>query len=201
MHIFIPRCRWSIWSRTMPPPASLCASSPTWTQAPPSSWWASPRTTSSLQGWLQGAAFMSTGSPTVGRGWSWSTGRGVWYAKSLWINIFKNVLIDIDIFKNILINNNIFTTCRIDINIFQIILIDIDIVKKFLSIFSSISFHRTAVDEVPYAICPFQNKVLIGVGRLLRLYDLGRKKLLRKCENKHIPHLVVDIKVNFECRM
>ena len=39
-----------------------------------------------------------------------------------------------------------------------------------------------------------QNKVLIGVGRLLRLYDLGRKKLLRKCENKHIPHLVVDIK-------
>merc|ERR1711988_1059913 len=54
--------------------------------------------------------------------------------------------------------------------------------------------HRTAVDEVPYAICPFQNKVLIGVGKLLRLYDLGRKKLLRKCENKHIPHLVVDIK-------
>ena len=51
------------------------------------------------------------------------------------------------------------------------------------------------MDEVPYAICPFQNKVLIGVGRLLRLYDLGRKKLLRKCENKHIPHLVVDIKV------
>ena len=34
----------------------------------------------------------------------------------------------------------------------------------------------------------------VGVGRLLRLYDLGRKKLLRKCENKHIPHLVVDIK-------
>ena len=23
---------------------------------------------------------------------------------------------------------------------------------------------------------------------------MGRKKLLRKCENKHIPHLVVDIK-------
>ena len=37
-------------------------------------------------------------------------------------------------------------------------------------------------------------QVLIGVGKLLRLYDLGRKKLLRKCENKHIPHAVVDIK-------
>ena len=30
--------------------------------------------------------------------------------------------------------------------------------------------------------------------KALRLYDLGRKKLLRKCENKHIPQLVVDTK-------
>ena len=29
-----------------------------------------------------------------------------------------------------------------------------------------------------------QGKVLIGVGKLLRLYDLGKKKLLRKSENK-----------------
>jgi len=55
--------------------------------------------------------------------------------------------------------------------------------------------HRTPMDEIPYAIAPFQNKVLIGVGRLLRLYDLGRKKLLRKCENKHIPNMVVNIAV------
>ena len=27
----------------------------------------------------------------------------------------------------------------------------------------------------------------MGVGRLLRLYDLGKRKLLRKCENKHLP--------------
>ena len=42
--------------------------------------------------------------------------------------------------------------------------------------------------------CPFQGRVLIGVGRLLRLYDMGKKKLLRKSENKHIPYAVVDIK-------
>lgn len=29
-----------------------------------------------------------------------------------------------------------------------------------------------------------QGRVLAGVGRLLRIYDLGKKKLLRKCENK-----------------
>ncbi|KAG0729789.1 Splicing factor 3B subunit 3 [Chionoecetes opilio] len=54
--------------------------------------------------------------------------------------------------------------------------------------------HRTEVEDVPTAICAYSGRVLIGVGRLLRIYDLGKKKLLRKCENKHIPNLIVDIK-------
>ncbi|KDR20301.1 splicing factor 3B subunit 3 [Zootermopsis nevadensis] len=53
--------------------------------------------------------------------------------------------------------------------------------------------HKTPVDEVPSAIAPFQGRILVGVGRMLRLYDMGRKKLLRKCENKHIPNLIVNI--------
>eukprot|EP00096_Caligus_rogercresseyi_P001884 TRINITY_DN1328_c0_g1_i3.p1 TRINITY_DN1328_c0_g1~~TRINITY_DN1328_c0_g1_i3.p1 ORF type:complete len:934 (+),score=262.89 TRINITY_DN1328_c0_g1_i3:215-3016(+) len=53
--------------------------------------------------------------------------------------------------------------------------------------------HKTIVDDIPLAICAFQGKVLIGVGKLLRLYDLGKKKLLRKSENKHIANLVVGI--------
>ena len=44
--------------------------------------------------------------------------------------------------------------------------------------------HKTILDEIPYAMCAFQGKVLIGVGKLLRLYDLGKKKMLRKSENK-----------------
>lgn len=44
--------------------------------------------------------------------------------------------------------------------------------------------HRTPVDEVPYALCSYNGRLLAGVGRMLRLYDLGKKKLLRKCENK-----------------
>ncbi len=44
--------------------------------------------------------------------------------------------------------------------------------------------HKTTLDDVPNALCPFQGKVLVGVGKLLRLYDLGKKKLLRKSENK-----------------
>ena len=44
--------------------------------------------------------------------------------------------------------------------------------------------HRTEVEDIPTAICPYQGRVLISVGRLLRIYDLGKKKMLRKCENK-----------------
>ena len=35
---------------------------------------------------------------------------------------------------------------------------------------------------------------MVGVGRVLRIYDVGKKKMLRKCENRHLPNLVVDIK-------
>merc|ERR1712241_596122 len=53
--------------------------------------------------------------------------------------------------------------------------------------------HKTPVDEIPLAMASFQGKILIGGGKLLRLYDLGKKKLLRKSENKHIPNMVVGI--------
>ena len=34
------------------------------------------------------------------------------------------------------------------------------------------------------AIMAFQGKLIAGVGKALRLYDMGKKKLLRKVENK-----------------
>lgn len=48
---------------------------------------------------------------------------------------------------------------------------------------------------MPTAVCPFQGKLLVGIGKTLRLYELGKRKLLRKAENKHIPSFIVDIKV------
>ncbi|CAF5221713.1 unnamed protein product [Rotaria magnacalcarata] len=44
--------------------------------------------------------------------------------------------------------------------------------------------HRTVVDEIPTAICPFMGRALVGVGSSLRIYEIGKKKLLKKCENK-----------------
>jgi len=53
--------------------------------------------------------------------------------------------------------------------------------------------HKTEVDEVPGALCAFQGRLIAGIGNILRIYDLGKKKLLRKCENKSFPTLIKTI--------
>eukprot|EP00899_Mesostigma_viride_P018486 jgi/Mesvir1/26639/Mv20046-RA.2 len=53
--------------------------------------------------------------------------------------------------------------------------------------------HKTPVDDAPLALCAFQGKLLAGVGKVLRVYDLGKRKLLRKCEHRGFPNLIVSI--------
>ncbi|KAE8717986.1 Splicing factor 3B subunit 3 [Hibiscus syriacus] len=53
--------------------------------------------------------------------------------------------------------------------------------------------HKTQVEGVPLALCQFQGRLLAGIGSVLRLYDLGKKRLLRKCENKLFPNSIVSI--------
>lgn len=55
--------------------------------------------------------------------------------------------------------------------------------------------HKTAVSDVPLAICAFQGKMLAGVGKALRVYELGRRKLLRKSENAMFPTTINSISV------
>jgi splicing factor 3B subunit 3 len=58
--------------------------------------------------------------------------------------------------------------------------------------------HKTEVEDVPYTITQFSayGKALVGVGNVVRVYDLGKKKLLRKCETKALPTLVQSIHCN-----
>ncbi|KAG7993040.1 hypothetical protein I3843_02G157400 [Carya illinoinensis] len=53
--------------------------------------------------------------------------------------------------------------------------------------------HKTQVEGVPTALCQFQGRLLAGIGNVLRLYDLGKRRLLRKCENKLFPNSIVSI--------
>jgi len=53
--------------------------------------------------------------------------------------------------------------------------------------------HKTQVHDVCLAMTQFDKKLLAGVGRYLRIYDLGKKKLLRKCENKSFPTTICTL--------
>lgn len=53
--------------------------------------------------------------------------------------------------------------------------------------------HKTPVEELCYAIAPFQGRLLAGVGHTLRIYELGKRKLLRKTENKNLPNFIKTI--------
>lgn len=53
--------------------------------------------------------------------------------------------------------------------------------------------HKTQVEGVPLALCQFQGRLLTGIGSVLRLYDLGKRRLLRKCENKLFPNTINSI--------
>jgi splicing factor 3B subunit 3 len=55
--------------------------------------------------------------------------------------------------------------------------------------------HKTQVEDVPKALVAFSGRLLAGVGNRVRLYDMGKKKLLRKCELKGLPTLVQTIHV------
>ncbi|BGP30004.1 pre-mRNA-splicing factor rse1 [Rhodotorula toruloides] len=53
--------------------------------------------------------------------------------------------------------------------------------------------HKTEVDDIPKALIAFQGRLVAGVGKALRLYDLGKKKLLRKAENKSFATMIMTL--------
>ncbi|CAI0443001.1 unnamed protein product [Linum tenue] len=59
--------------------------------------------------------------------------------------------------------------------------------------------HKTQVEGVPVALCQFQGRLLAGIGSTLRLYDLGKKRLLKKCENKLFPNTIISIQAYRDC--
>jgi hypothetical protein len=54
---------------------------------------------------------------------------------------------------------------------------------------------KTETDDVPLAVMGFQGRLVVGVGKSLRIYDIGKKKLLRKVENK-VHFLDLDMNID-----
>jgi splicing factor 3B subunit 3 len=55
--------------------------------------------------------------------------------------------------------------------------------------------HKTPVEDVPKALVGFGGRLLAGVGSCVRLFDMGKKRLLRKCDLRGLPTLVHSIHV------
>ncbi|KAF8843027.1 hypothetical protein BDN67DRAFT_964913 [Paxillus ammoniavirescens] len=53
--------------------------------------------------------------------------------------------------------------------------------------------HKTETDDVPLAVMAFQGRLAAGVGKALRIYEIGKKKLLRKAENKAFSSVIVTL--------
>lgn len=53
--------------------------------------------------------------------------------------------------------------------------------------------HKTKVEEPPMALLGFQGRLLAGVGKDLRIYDLGMRQLLRKAQAEVVPNLIVGL--------
>ncbi|KAI1118656.1 CPSF A subunit region-domain-containing protein [Nemania sp. NC0429] len=53
--------------------------------------------------------------------------------------------------------------------------------------------HKTKVEEPPMALVAFQGRLAAGIGKILRIYDLGLKQLLRKAQATVAPQLIVTL--------
>jgi len=51
--------------------------------------------------------------------------------------------------------------------------------------------HKTKVDDGPVlSLSHFQGRLLVGIGKTLRLYEMGKRQLLRKCELRGFPTMI-----------
>ncbi len=67
-------------------------------------------------------------------------------------------------------------------------------VYRFLEDGKELEFiHKTKIEEPPQALLGFQGRLLAGIGKEVRIYDLGLKQLLRKCQTQAVPNLIVGL--------
>ena len=53
--------------------------------------------------------------------------------------------------------------------------------------------HKTKVEQPPLALLAFQGRLIAGVGPDLRIYDLGMRQMLRKCQTTAVPNMIVGL--------
>eukprot|EP00922_Rhytidocystis_sp_ex-Travisia-forbesii_P054171 GHVS01080361.1.p1 GENE.GHVS01080361.1~~GHVS01080361.1.p1 ORF type:complete len:1235 (-),score=154.80 GHVS01080361.1:223-3927(-) len=55
--------------------------------------------------------------------------------------------------------------------------------------------HTTPIDDYPFCFAGFHGRLLAGIGSKVRIFSLGKQRLLRKCEYKNLPEAVTWMRV------
>ncbi|XP_055389002.1 splicing factor 3B subunit 3-like [Condylostylus longicornis] len=55
--------------------------------------------------------------------------------------------------------------------------------------------HSTPVESAPLALCAWDGRLIVSLGKKIRIYSLGRRRLLKKCEFRAIPEAVIWLRV------
>lgn len=58
--------------------------------------------------------------------------------------------------------------------------------------------HKTPIQEIPGALAAYHGRLLVGAGKALRIFELGKRKLLRKCENKKFHNFITSLWITEE---
>jgi len=58
--------------------------------------------------------------------------------------------------------------------------------------------HKTPIQEIPGALCAYHGRLLVGSGKALRIFEMGKKRLLKKCENKKFNNFIMSLWVTEE---
>ncbi|KAH7108281.1 CPSF A subunit region-domain-containing protein [Auriculariales sp. MPI-PUGE-AT-0066] len=53
--------------------------------------------------------------------------------------------------------------------------------------------HKTETEDVPLSLLAFQGKLVAGIGPSLRIYEMGKRKLLRKAETKLLTTAITSL--------
>eukprot|EP00917_Polyrhabdina_sp_WS-2016_P013711 GHVP01030037.1.p1 GENE.GHVP01030037.1~~GHVP01030037.1.p1 ORF type:complete len:1239 (+),score=229.74 GHVP01030037.1:2261-5977(+) len=61
--------------------------------------------------------------------------------------------------------------------------------------FSLTLLHSTPVEDAPMCLTTWNGRLLASVGSRIRIYALGKKKLLKKCEYRNMPECVTWLRV------
>ena len=56
--------------------------------------------------------------------------------------------------------------------------------------------YRTGCEQIPSAFSEVRGRLVTGVGNILRVYEIGQKKLLKKYENKSLKSPILQIQCN-----